>query len=227
MPKSKDKGSMQVHLLRALPKTKRNIVARDKAKKQDPEVIAIAKQYGEMYFDGPRSYGYGGYCYDGRWVPVAKDMVAYFGLQSGDKFLDVGCGKGFLMQDLEMVCPGLVTFGLDISSYALQRTEAHIRPRVVLGNARELPFETGSCTAVVSINTIHNLPRDQAIQALREIQRVSGGRAFVQMDSYLTAEEKEVFESWVLTAEFHDYPAGWLTLFEEAGYTGAYDWTLI
>ena len=28
------------------------------------------------YFDGPRDYGYGGYRYDGRWVPVAEDMVA-------------------------------------------------------------------------------------------------------------------------------------------------------
>ena len=54
-------------LLRALPKTKRNIQKRAEAK--DPAVIAIAKQYGEMYWDGPREYGYGGYRDDGRWHP--------------------------------------------------------------------------------------------------------------------------------------------------------------
>src|SRR6185369_12214486 len=107
MPKSKDKGSMQVHLLKALPRPKRNVTARNEAKDLDPRVIAISKQYGELYFDGPRAYGYGGYRYDGRWIPVAKDIIDYFGLSSGDKFLDVGCAKGFLMQDMELVCPGL------------------------------------------------------------------------------------------------------------------------
>ena len=57
----------ELDLLRALPRTKRNIEKRQEAK--DPEVIRIAKEYGEKYFDGPRAYGYGGYSYDGRWVP--------------------------------------------------------------------------------------------------------------------------------------------------------------
>ena len=67
-------------LLRALPKTKRNIQKRAEAK--DPAVIAIAKQYGEMYWDGPREYGYGGYRDDGRWHPVARDIIAQYGLEA-------------------------------------------------------------------------------------------------------------------------------------------------
>ena len=51
---------------------------------------------------------------------------------------------------------------------------------------------------------------------------MSAGQAFVQVDSYRTPEQKELFESWVLTAEFHDYPQGWIELFAEAGYTGDY-----
>jgi hypothetical protein len=31
----------------------------------------------------------------------------------------------------------------------------------------------------------------------------------------------------VLTAEFYDDPRGWLSVFEEAGYTGDYYWTII
>ena len=54
----------EVNLLSRLPRQKRNIQKRAQAK--EPSVIAIAKQYGELYFDGPREYGYGGYCYDGR-----------------------------------------------------------------------------------------------------------------------------------------------------------------
>ena len=52
----------ELDLLRALPQTKRNIQKRKDAK--DPAAVAIAKQFGEIYFDGPREHGYGGYRYD-------------------------------------------------------------------------------------------------------------------------------------------------------------------
>ncbi|OGO90147.1 MAG: methyltransferase [Coxiella sp. RIFCSPHIGHO2_12_FULL_42_15] len=215
----------QIDLLRALPQTKRNIEKRQQAK--DPEVIRISKQYGEMYFDGPRDYGYGGYRYDGRWIPVAKEIIQHFHLKPGDRVLDVGCAKGFLVKDLMLACPGLEVFGVDISRYALQHCEPEVVGRLHLGSADDLPFPDHSFSAVLSLNTIHNFKRDRAIVAMREIQRISGGRAFVQVDSYYTPEQKAIFESWVLTAEFYDYPQGWITLFKEASYTGDYNWTVV
>ncbi len=215
----------EINLLSAIPKTKRNIEAREDAK--DPEVVRISKEYGQMYFDGPRDYGYGGYRYDGRWVPVAKDMIAHFGLKPGDRVLDVGCAKGFLVNDLVDALPGLEVYGLDISEYALMNCHENVVGRLHLGSADSLPFPDGSFDAVISLDCIHNLPRERAKVALQEIQRLSGGKAFVRVDSYRTPEQKAIFESWVLTAEFHDYPEGWLKLFEEAGYTGDYYWTII
>lgn len=215
----------EINLLSAIPKAKRNIEAREDAK--DPEVVRISKQYGQMYFDGPRDYGYGGYKYDGRWVPVAKDMIAHFGLKPGDKVLDVGCAKGFLVNDMVEALPGLEVYGLDISEYALMNCHENVVGRIHLGSADSLPFPDDSFDAVICLDCIHNLPRDRAKIALQEIQRLSGGKAFVRVDSYRTPEQKAIFESWVLTAEFHDYPDGWLKLFEEAGYTGDYYWTII
>jgi ubiquinone/menaquinone biosynthesis C-methylase UbiE len=215
----------EIALLRALPKVKRDIQIRKDAK--DPAVVAISRQYDEMYFDGPRDYGYGGYRYDGRWVPVARDIVAHFGLQPGMRVLDVGCAKGFLVKDLMLACPGLEAFGLDISPYALMHCEADAIGRLHLGTAERLAFPDRSFDCVLSLNTVHNFQRPRAVKVMQEIQRVSGGRAFVQVDSYHTPEQKEIFESWVLTAEFHDYPQGWISLFKEAGYTGDYDWTII
>ena len=215
----------EINLLSAIPKTKRNIEAREDAK--DPEVVRISKEYGQMYFDGPRDYGYGGYKYDGRWVPVAKDMIAHFGLKAGDRVLDVGCAKGFLVNDLLEALPGLEVFGLDISEYALMNCHENVVGRIHLGSADHLPFPDSSFDAVISLDCIHNLPRERAKVALQEIQRLSGGKAFVRVDSYRTPEQKAIFESWVLTAEFHDYPEGWLKLFDEAGYTGDYYWTII
>lgn len=215
----------EIDLLRGLPRTKRNLEKRAEAK--NPEIVRISKQYGKMYFDGPREYGYGGYRYDGRWVPVAHDIVEHVSLKPGNRVLDIGCAKGFLVKDLMQVCPGLEVFGLDISEYALMHCEPEVIGRIHLGSGDHLPFPDNSFDYVLSLNTIHNFSRDKAIRAMQEIQRISGGRAFVQVDSYRTPEQKEIFESWVLTAEFYDYPDGWVTMFEEAGYTGDYYWTII
>lgn len=215
----------EVDLLRALPQTKRNIEKRAAA--QTPENIAISRQYGREYFDGPREVGYGGYRYDGRWIPVARDIVMHFGLKAGDRVLDVGCAKGFLVHDLMKTCPGLEVFGLDVSEYALMNCMPEVVGRLHLGSGDRLPFPDGSFSAVLSINTIHNFDRGAAVRAVAEIQRLAPGRGFIQVDSYHTPEQRDVFLSWVLTAKFHDYPQGWLKLFAEAGYTGDYYWTLV
>ncbi|HYA19890.1 MAG TPA: methyltransferase domain-containing protein [Burkholderiales bacterium] len=215
----------EVNLLARLPKAKRNIQKRHEA--QTPENIAIARQHGEAYFDGPREVGYGGYRYDGRWIPVAEDIVRHFKLKPGDRVLDVGCAKGFLVKDLMKICPGLEAFGLDISEYALMHCEPEVIGRLHLGSADKLPFPDNSFSAVVSLNCIHDLERADAVRAVREIERLAPGHGFIQVDSYRTPEQRDVFMSWVLCAKFHDYPDGWIKLFKEAGYTGDWYWTII
>jgi len=215
----------EVNLLEKLPRGKRNVAARSTAKTD--EHIRVSREYGEVYFDGPREYGYGGYRYDGRWVAVAEDIIRHFNLKPGDRVLDVGCAKGFLVKDLLKVEPRLEAFGLDVSRYALMRCEPEVVGRLHLGSADDLPFPDDSFKAAISLNTIHNLDRNGCVRALRELQRVSGGRAFVQLDSYRTPEQKAIFEDWVLTARWHDYPEGWIRLFDEAGYKGDYYWTII
>ena len=90
-----------------------------------------------------------------------------------------------------------------------------------------MPFPDKSFDAVLSVNTIHNLTKDRCKIALQEIERLAPGKGFVQIDSYRTPEQKKIFDRWVLTAEFHDYPNGWIALFNEAGYTGDYYWTIL
>ena len=158
---------------------------------------------------------------------MAKEIVAHFKLKPGDRVLDVGAGKGFLVKDLLGALPGLEAFGLDVSEYALMHCEPEVVGRLHLGSAVKLPFPDNSFACVLSLNTIHNLDRADLIVALKEIERLAPGRGFVQVDSYRTPEQKAVFEEWVLTAKFHDYPDGWVRLFKEAGYTGDYYWTII
>jgi SAM-dependent methyltransferase len=217
----------ELNLLRALPSIKRPIQKRSDAK--DAAVVAVAKQFGEMYFDGPREYGYGGYRYDGRWLPVACDIIERYGLKPGMRVLDVGSAKGFLVKDLMQVCRGLEAFGLDISMYALTHCEPETVGRLHLGTAESLPFPNASFDAVLSINTIHNLDRASCIQALREMVRIAcdPAKCFVQVDAYRTAEEKALFESWCLTAMTYLTPAEWIELFGQSGYVGDYYWTIL
>lgn len=215
----------EVNLLSKLPRTKRNVAAR--ANKKSPEIVTIAKQFGEEYFDGPRAFGYGGYRYDGRWLPVAHDIVHHFGLRAGQRVLDIGCAKGFLVRDLRAVCPGLSVYGVDISLYALKHCEVEVSDYLGLANCEALPFKDMSFDAVVSINTLHNCDRNGVIRSLKEIQRISGGAAFVQVDAYNTEEQRAEFNDWVLTAEYHGFPEDWAAVFDEAGYTGDYGWTIV
>jgi len=212
----------RVALLRSLPKTTRDIAAR--VASRTPETVAIARQFGYEYFDGPREYGLGGYHYDGRWCGVARDIVSHFDLAPGARILDVGCAKGFLVVDL--VDLGMDAYGVDVSKYALSHCHPAACGRLFLGSADALPF-TGPFDAVLSINTLHNLPREGVVRALRDIQRLSGGHAFVQVDAFDTIQQAVAMSRWVLTARTVTSFKGWEALFAEATYEGDYDFTVM
>lgn len=214
----------EINLLSRYPKARRNVVARLRRKDENRRA---ALQFGQAYFDSTREEGYGGYRYDGRWLPIAEDFIAHFGLKPGDRVLDVGCAKGFLVKDLMKVCPGLEVFGLDISEYAVMNCEPEVVGRLHVGNATRLPFPDRSFEAVISINTVHNLERDGAIQALREMERLAPGHGYVQIDAYRNPEERKVFEDWMLTARTYGMPDDWRRILSEASYTGDYFWTIL
>ncbi|HET9926688.1 MAG TPA: class I SAM-dependent methyltransferase [Methylomirabilota bacterium] len=213
----------EVDLLDRYPRTTRDIAARAAAVLAQREV---AQRFAREYFDGDRGQGYGGYRYDGRWVPVAERIRDYYGLRAGDRVLDVGCAKGFLLHDLRHVVRGLCVVGLDISAYALSHAMEDVRGRLVLGSADRLPFADKTFDLVVSINTVHNLDRAECVRALAEMERVGCRHRYVQVDSWLTERQREKFERWQLTARTYSDPDGWRRLFAEAGYTGDYYWTV-
>ena len=211
----------ELNLLDRYPRAKRPIAERAAAVPLQREV---AKRFGREYFDGDRTQGYGGYRYDGRWVPIAERLRDHYGLKAGDRVLDIGCAKGFLLFDLEQVVPGIQTYGLDISHYAL--THAMPDLRLLRATADALPFADRSFHLVISINTIHNLDLERCKQAIREVERVSAAHKYIQVDSWLTEQQHQDFERWQLTAVTYFAPDGWRRLFQECGYTGDYYWTL-
>jgi protein-L-isoaspartate(D-aspartate) O-methyltransferase len=189
------------------------------------EAATVARQFGEDYWDGDRKYGYGGMRYDGRWRVVADAMVKHYGLKPGDKVLDVGCGKGFLLHDLTQALPGLQVRGLDISTYAIENSKEEVRPFLKAGHASQLPFEDASFDLVISINTLHNLYCYELDQALKEIQRVGRKHRYICVESYRNEEEKVNLLYWQLTCESFYTPREWDWWFRHSGYSG--DWSFI
>jgi protein-L-isoaspartate(D-aspartate) O-methyltransferase len=201
--------------------TKRDYLARV-TEYPKAEAARRAKQWDFDYWDGDRRTGYGGYSYDGRWRAVADALAAHYGLKGGDRVLDVGCGKAFLLYDLTQAVPGLEVVGIDISRYALEHAREEVRPFLQPGSAAALPFPSGAFDLVLSINTLHNLPCYDLYEALREMERVSRKHKYLCVESYRTEEEKVNLMYWQLTCAMFCSPAEWEWWFRHTGYTGDY-----
>jgi len=213
----------EIDLLSKYPKVTRDLTARLEAKSKEARLIG--RRFGFDYFDGDRNHGYGGFTYQERfWKPVVPDLIAHFKLDTSSRVLDVGCAKGFFLHDLQVALPGIEISGIDISSYAIENAIETVRDKVSVGDARELVFEDNSFDFVMSINTIHNLSREDCAVALQEIQRVSGGKSFITVDAYRNEIEKQRMEAWNLTALTMMSVAEWKEFFKEVGYDGDYYW---
>ena len=196
------------------------------ARVNDPEypkakAAELGKKWAYDYWDGDRRINYGGYRYmPGRWEKVARAMVDHYGIKPGDKILDVGCGKGFLLYDFTLVVPGVEVYGIDVSGYAIENGKEEIKDRLRMGNANALPFADGQFDLVYSINTLHNLHNYDLDKALREIQRVGRSHKYVCVESYRNEVEKANLLYWQVTCESFCTPEEWDWWFRLTGYAG-------
>ena len=183
----------------------------------------LSKKWDFDYWDGDRRICYGGYKYiEGRWEKVAGLLVDHYDLKPGDKILDVGCGKGFLLYDLTKILPGIEVYGLDISSYAVSNAKEEIKDRLIIGNAKNIPYPDKYFDLVISINTLHNLYNFELNQAIREIERVSKKHKYICVESYRNEEEKANLLYWQVTCEAFCTPNEWEWWFDNCKYTGDY-----
>jgi len=202
--------------------TKRDYLARV----NDPDypkakAAELAKKWDYDYWDGDRRINYGGYKYmPGRWEKVARAMADHYGIKPGDKILDVGCGKGFMLHDFTLVVPGVEVYGIDISAYAIANAKEEIKDRLQVGNATSLPWHDGHFDLVYSLNTLHNLHCHDLNKALREIQRVGRKHKYICVESYRNETEKANLLYWQVTCEAFNTPEEWDWWFRHTGYTG-------
>lgn len=213
----------EIDLLVNYPKSKRNIKQRAKAK--NPNDVAIARKFGKEFFDGNRDRGYGGFSYNPKyWTDVVKTFIEYWKIDSNTSILDVGCAKGFMLNDLQLKIPSLIIKGIDISEYAIQNSLDSVKKNLLVADAKNLPFEDNSFDIVISINTIHNLDIEDCAKAIKEIERVSRKGSFITVDAYNNSDEKKRMLDWNLTAKTIMSVEEWKVFFNKNNYTGDYYW---
>ena len=176
----------------------------------------------QEYYDGNRNSGYGGFKYDGRWVAVAQNMAKEYGLSESSAVLQLGCEKGFLLHDFHQLYPAMKVRGTDISAYALENAMPLIKPFVQQAAFTKLPFADGEFDFVMAMGVVYTLNLADAMQCLREIQRVGKGKSFVTLAAYRTEEEFQLFRWWTVLGTTVLHEDEWVEVLKHVGYTGDY-----
>jgi SAM-dependent methyltransferase len=183
-----------------------------------------AKEYEFDYWDGDRRYGYGGYRYvDDRWKRVAQPLINLYNLPRNAKILDVGCGKAYLLYELQRLLPDAEIIGFDVSKHGISDAKEEIGDKLLRYRAQDAyPWGDNYFDLVISLGCLHNLRIFELETALREIERV-GKNGYVMLESYRNEQELFNLQCWALTAESFFDTAEWIWIYNHFGYTGDYE----
>ena len=126
---------------------------------------------------------------------IKWDHVDKWVKKAGSKVLDVGCGKGFLLYEMQLIEPGLEIHGFDISQYGLDHAHPDLKANLFIHRAQDpYPFGDNSFDLVISLGTLHNLHIFELEIAVAEIERV-GKQGYIMLESF--RNELEMFNNSV------------------------------
>ena len=182
----------------------------------------VASYRDKEFYDGDRNNGYGGLKYDGRWAPIAKNMMEEYSLNGRSAILQINSDKGFLLHECLQLYPTLKVRGAEISDYAIADTMSAVKPFVQKTAFTELPFADGEFDFIIAIGPVYSLNLPDAIKCLKEIQRVGKGKSFITLGAYETEEDLRLFRYWTLLGCTILSKQDWVEVLRHAGYTGDY-----
>lgn len=182
----------------------------------------VASYRGAEFYDGQRSNGYGGLVQDGRWEPIVKAMVERYSLGAKSSVLQIGCDKGFLLYSLLKLYPDMKVRGIEVSEYAIGCAAPLVRSFIQKNCFQKLPFIDGEFDFVIAIGPVYSLNLPDAIDCLKEIQRVGKGKSFITLGAYETEEDFRLFRYWTLLGCTILSKDDWVEVLKHAGYTGDY-----
>ena len=186
----------------------------------------IASERGNLFFDGDRNFGYGGLKYDGRWSGVAKKIIKKFDLKDNSKILQLASEKGFLIHEIKKINPKINILGFETSRYAISKTikpvKKFIKEFTSFSNLSSIDNKF-DCIIALGVVYIHTL--SDAIQLLKDIQRLSKGKSFITLASYENEKDYWLFKDWTVLGNLLYKKEEWKKIMKYAGYKGYYSFT--
>lgn len=211
------------NLLSKYPQPQMQRVVSEKLRTVEHRIVASKR--GQEFFDGNRNCGYGGFTYDGRWKPIASDIISNYNLENNSNVLQINSEKGFLLHDIRSLNPKINVFGTETSDYAISQTVDDVKDKIVLSNPTQLPFTDNYFDFVLGLGVVYTLNIGEAIKALREIIRVSKKNAFVTLASYENQDDYFLFKQWTLLGSTLLKKSEWIKILSYCNYEGDYFFT--
>lgn len=141
--------------------------------------------------------------YDKRWADYIDASIELtleqFPSQMGGRVLDVGCGTGRLLQDIQQRNASTELFGIDISDamLALAREKIGATATLITADLTQLPFADSYFDAIVSSSVLHYLENQQ--QGIAEMARVlRPGGSIVITDWCKDFLSMRVLDQWLV-----------------------------
>ena len=99
------------------------------------------------------------------------------------------------------------------------------KPFIKKASFTKLPFQDGEFDYVIAIGPVYTLNLADAIQCLKEIQRVGKGESFITLGSYTNEEDFWLFYHWTVLGSTILHQDEWREVLKHVGYTGDYKFT--
>ena len=181
----------------------------------------VASYRDKEFYDGDRNYGYGGFKYDGRWQKIANKICKEYNLNNESSFLQLNCEKGFLLNDLKNLFPKMQIHGLETSNYAIDNSMDSVKKYIKkTDNYLRLEFEDNKFDFVIALGVVYTHNLSDAVNCLKEIQRVSKKKSFVTLASYETKEDYWLFKQWTVLGTTILLENEWVEVLKHVNYSG-------
>jgi SAM-dependent methyltransferase len=131
------------------------------------KMASIEKRLGETWLNNQTS------------CKLACSLVSHYiytwnAIRGSKSVVDVGCGKGWSMQNLRRFGLNCHLVGVDLFPlYVRECKKRLIHDDYVIADARFLPFKNNAFSASLCLEVIEHSPKNHGFQILREIERVA------------------------------------------------------
>ena len=129
--------------------------------------------YSKKYFESERCEGYVEYTKN-KLSSIRMVELNLLGLKRGDKFLDIGCGRGDLCTYLSK--KGVDVWGIDYSEDAVNLTRKTVEKRhkiqILLADARRTGLESNSFDKILLGDIVEHMSYSEALDMVQEAHRL-------------------------------------------------------